>query len=647
MRNRQAGYAAVSFALFLTGAPLSMAGATAINLYLGAVMIQVGLRDMWQKRKFTARGRDIFVYIGVLASGYLPVQSAALMLGLLIEKLIATVQAQSHERLTNVFGTLPQTVWLLKDGVTAACPLAQVAAGDIVVVHAGEIIPVDGEVLSGHAEVDQHALTGEAQPVEKETADRVFASTFVLMGEIKVRVEQANADTLAAQITTILNNTHSHQTQIALSGVKLADDLALPTVGAGMLVWPIWGVSSMLAVASAPIGSMLMATTPLTLMAYLDLSARRNILIKDGRSLELLSRIDTVIFDKTGTLTLTQPTVCGVHRCAEWTASDLLALAAAMEQHQSHPVAAAIRAAATAEKLVLPHVAETSVAVGYGLAVIYQNQHVRLGSQRYMQLSDVLIPTALQQLADTQQARGHSIVYLAIDGLLQGAIELQPTIRPEAETVVKALHQQGRELIMITGDQEAPAQALAATLGIDRVFANVLPEQKADLVRDLQTQGRHVMFVGDGINDSIAFKQAHVSVSIAGATTVALDTAQIVLMDGTLQHLNTLFDISQQYERDMKRQYALAIYTPLAYIAGVFTLGLGLVSSYLVGYTVFLSAIGLAFRPIWRQERLATKPHLLVTATEPIVTDHTRDDAQSLHTLGNDHHNRQHNGRAG
>lgn len=610
-RNRQAGYAGISFALFLTGAPLLVAGAIGINLYLGWVLIQIGVKDMLEKRTLTARGRNVLVYIGVILSGYLAVQSAAMMFGLLIEKFIATVEGQSHERLVNVFGALPQTVWLVRDGMAVECPLSQVQAGDIVAVHAGEVVPVDGEIVSGHASIDQHMLTGEAQPVEMEAGDRVFASTLVLMGEIQVRVEQANAETLAAQITEILNNTRSYQAQIALSGVRIADRMALPTVGAGLLAWPLWGVSSALAVASAPIGSMLMGTTPLTLMAYLDMSARSNILVKDGRSLELLSSIDTVVFDKTGTLTQEQPTVSGVHVCGDWSADDLLALAAAIEQRQSHPIAAAIRETAAAQELSLPSVDETRIQVGYGLAVTLGGQRILLGSRRFMALSEVPIPADIQQLAEHQQAASHTLVYLAVDGVLQGAIELQPTLRPEALDVVQALHARGLELAMITGDQEAPAQALAATLGIDRVFANVLPERKADLVRELQEQGKSVMFVGDGINDSIALKQAQVSVSIAGATTVATDTAQVVLMDGTLLQLDTLFDISQRYERDMKGQYALAVYTPLAYIAGVFAFGLGIVSSYVVGYTVFLSAVGLAFRPIWRQERLEAKSQLL------------------------------------
>jgi len=615
-RNRQAGYAGVSLVLVLTGAPLLVMTSAAINLYLGVVMIRIGIKDMRQKRKLTARGRNMLTYLGVTLSGMLAVQSAALLTTFLVEKLIATVQGQAHERLVTVFGELPQTVFRLADGVVVSCPLAAIQAGDVVVVAAGEVIPVDGVILAGHASIDQHALTGEAQPVEKERGETVFAATLVLMGEIQVQVAQANADTLAAQITTILNKTRSHQTQVGLRGVQIADRVVLAQMGVGLLALPFWGVSSMLAVWSVSLGSMLMGTTPLVLMAYLDMAARSNILVKDGRSLELLSSIDTVVFDKTGTLTLEQPTLGGVYCCGELNEDAVLALAAAIEQRQSHPLAAAIRAAAAERMLTLPPVDATRIEVGYGLAVTLNDEQqasrrVWLGSQRYMHLNDISIPDDLQQLAHERQAAGHSLIYLAVDGRLQGVLELQPTVRPEAQALVAALHARSLQISMITGDQEAPAQALAATLGIDRVFANVLPAQKAELVKELQAQGRRVLFVGDGINDSIGLKQAHVSVSIMGATTVATDTAQIVLMDRTLAQLDTLFDLAARYERDLQTQTVLGVHVPAAYIGGVLVLGWGLVSAYVLGYVVFLTALGFAFRPIWRQERLTAKQPLL------------------------------------
>lgn len=603
-RNRQAGYAGVAFALVLTGVPVLVVTAFAINLYLGSLLIQIGIRDVWEKRTITARGLGSIFFVAVMFSGYLALLSASLVVRLLIEKFIVTVQGQSHERLANVFGELPQTVSLLYDDTLIVTPLTDVRAGDVVVVHAGEVIPVDGEIIEGFASVDQQALTGEAQPAEMESGDTVFASTMVLMGKIHVRVQQTNTETLAARITDVLNNTRSQYTEMGLRGLEMADKWARISVGTGLLVWPIWGISSTLAVLAIPVGDILMATTPLALMSYLGTSARKNILVKDGRSFDLLSDIDTVVFDKTGTLTLEQPTVCDIHACGDLAEDDLLALAAAIEARQSHPIAAAIREAASEKRLTLPQVDQTRIEVGYGLAVTLNEQRVLLGSQRYVSLNSVAIPADIEQLVKERQAMGHSTVYLAVAGVLQGVIELRPTIRPEAKRIVNALHQRGLTLVMITGDQEIPAQALAETLGIDRVFANVLPQQKAEHVQALQGQGAKVMFIGDGINDSIALKQADVSVSIRGATTVATDTAQVVLMNGTLAQLDQLFTLSEQYGRDMQRLYALGVYAPIAQMGTVLFFGVGLVATYVGGVGLMLLNYTEAIRPAWRQKRL-------------------------------------------
>jgi Cu2+-exporting ATPase len=610
-RNRQAGFAGLAFVLALNGAPLSLAVSFAINLYLGYVVIQIGLQDMLEKRRLTTRGRNALFYLLVLFSGLLAVQSAMLVVSLFLEKLIATVQGQAHSRLANVFGELPQRVWLLRDGSVVDCALTEITAGDVVVVHAGEVIPVDGEIIAGHASVDQHALTGEAQPAEMEVGSSVLASTLVLMGELQVRANKTNADTMAAQITGILNNTLNYPTKTGLRGIEIADQIVYLTTGLGLLALPIWGLEVTLSIWVVPVGMILMATTPLNLIAYLDLSARSNILVKDGRSLDLLGDINTVVFDKTGTLTLEEPTVCAVHLCGEMDQPGLLALAAAVEQYQSHPIATAIRTAAKDMALALPTVDSTQVEIGYGLAVNVpdgqgQSRRVQLGSRRYMTLSDISIPADLAALADERQSQGHSLVYLAMKGLLQGAIELKPTVRPEAQTVVETLHRHGIEIAMITGDHAAPAHALATSLGIDRVFANILPEEKARLVQELQEQGRHVLFVGDGINDSIALKQANVSVSISGATTVATDTAQIVLMDGTLAQLNTLFELGRKYEVDLKKLIFLGVHLPAVHLAAILLFGWGLASTYAIGIVVTLANIGVAFRPIWQKEHLQT-----------------------------------------
>jgi Cu2+-exporting ATPase len=214
------------------------------------------------------------------------------------------------------------------------------------------------------------------------------------------------------------------------------------------------------------------------------------------------------------------------------------------------------------------------------------------------------IPPDLAAVAARRAMQGKTTVYLAVAGVVQGATGLAPSVRPEALALITALRMRGLQLVMLTGDQFAPAQALAARLGIDHVFAEVLPAQKAALIMRLQRQGRRVLFVGDGINDGIALKQATVSVSLLGATTVATDMAQIVLMDQNLRQLDNLFELGRRFERDMQVQLGLAVATDLLTIGGVFTAGLGIAGAYGIAYAILLPATAYAFRVMWRQERL-------------------------------------------
>ncbi|MEZ4736034.1 MAG: HAD-IC family P-type ATPase [Caldilineaceae bacterium] len=283
---------------------------------------------------------------------------------------------------------------------------------------------------------------------------------------------------------------------------------------------------------------------PLALRNFLTVATRRSILIKDGRSLELLTEIDTVVFDKTGTLTLEQPHVTHIHPFADVDAHDLLRYAAAAEHRQTHPIARAILAYAEEQQIRLPAIDETRYEMGYGLQAEIEGKTIRVGSGRFMTLKKIALPSEVAFLQESGHAQGHSLVMVAMGDQLIGAIELEPTIRPEAKDVIERLRRRNLDFYIISGDQEGPTQALAQKLGIDNYFANTLPENKAKLVAQLQEQGRAVCFVGDGINDSIALKKANVSVPLRGSTTVAMDTAQVVLMDTTLAQLPTLFALA-------------------------------------------------------------------------------------------------------
>jgi heavy metal translocating P-type ATPase len=515
----------------------------------------------------------------------------------LAEKLLVVTQDRSYKGLANIFGQQPHAVWVLVDDTEVEIPFNQVRAGDLVIVNAGQMVPVDGVIMSGMASLDQHALTGEAQPAEKTVGDTVLAATVVLAGKIHVRVEKAGKETIAAQIGSMLNRTASYQMALQSKGTQIAHKSALPILILSAVTWPTIGLEQALAMLSSSFGINIRMTSPIAVLNYLNIASKQGILVKDGRSLELLGDVDTVVFDKTGTLTLEQPHVTQLYPCNGLDEATLLAYAAAAEHRQTHPIARAILAAAANRAIRLPAIDNAQYEVGYGIKVTIGNQIVRVGSDRFMAGEGIVIPNEIRIRQAQAHALGYSLVMVAVDNQLGGAIELQPTIRPEAKTVVDNLHARGITLVIISGDQEGPTHQLAQTLGIERYFANTLPENKAALVKQLQDEGRVVCFVGDGINDAIALKKAQVSVSLRGATTVATDTAQIVLMDQSLNHLPTLFDIADEFATNLQRGFVSAIVPGMINIGGILIFQWGIYGSMLIAYLALLNNLGIAAWP--------------------------------------------------
>jgi len=292
--------------------------------------------------------------------------------------------------------------------------------------------------------------------------------------------------------------------------------------------------------------------SPLGMLNFLHRASREGALIKDGRSLQTLAQADTVVFDKTGTLTLEQPRVRNIHTFGGTDEDRVLSLAATAEYRQTHPIALAILEEAGARGLNAAEIDEANYKIGYGITVKTGGHEVRVGSQRFMETEETDLPDTFADMSEQSHEQGCSLVCVAADDRLIGAIEMEPAIRPEAEEVIRKLRRHRMTFYIISGDHETPTRKMAEKLGIDHYFAQVLPGDKAELVGKLQEQGRKVCFVGDGINDSIALKKADVSVSMLGASTIATDSAQIVLMDRTLRKLPDLFDISRGFQENMK-----------------------------------------------------------------------------------------------
>lgn len=580
-------------------------------LYSAAPIYQQAYRALAEERTVNMNVLSALVTTAYVGNGLLAWASFTSLSYFFSLRWLSTVQDRVSEELTTVFTLHPQPIWLLVNSQEVKGWLETVQVGDMVIVRAGEVIPVDGTVVDGLASVDQQVLTGEARPVEKGPGAAVFAATLVLTGKVVILVEQTGAATTAAQIGQMLKDTIDFRTQRQQHATQLTDRLVLPILALSTATLPFLGLLSAAAVLDAHPHRHLNNLSTLSMLNFLLLATRQGILIKDGRSLELLNEVDTLIFDKTGTLTQKEPVVAAIHSC--WPeqlgqgAEQVLMYAAAAEQYQSHPIAYAILAAAQARQLPMPPIDEATYKVGYGLVVTINEQKVQVGSERFMALEGITLPPAIEQVQASCQREGHSLVLVAVAGCLIGALELQTILRPEAKELLAALRQrpQIRSMIIVSGDQPAPTARLAQELGITDYFADVLPAGKAELIAHLQANGRKVCFIGDGINDAVALKQANVSISLRGATTAAIDTAQIVLMDESLHQLRALFELVQEFDAN-QRNTIFAVLTPgVVGLVGIYAFGFGLVQMRILDMIDLSVGTSIAMRPWWRQRQLA------------------------------------------
>jgi Cu2+-exporting ATPase len=596
----------------------------ALGLYIMTPMIKLAYRQAVDERKLSILHLGLVYLACMYLGGFLVIGAMGIILLAFANKIELLSEAASRDELTNIFGQQARFVWMVVDGVEIQAPIERVKVGDIVVIDAGQMIPVDGVVVEGVALVDQHMLTGESQPTEKQPAEQVLAATIVLSGRLFVRVEKTGAETTANQIREILNRTTRHRLSIQEKATQLADRSLKPMLVGSGLGLVVGGPVSAIAILGSNFTLTMLGLAPLTMLNALNQSSRSGILVKEGDALEKLRTVDTVLFDKTGTLTVEQPTVVQIHTCNGFCEADVLQLAAAAEHRQNHPMAQAILAAAVEHGLAVLKIEDAHYEVGYGIKVrvmtsawralnashdspLAARWHaldafvVRVGSWRFMKLEELAIPPDLQAVQAACQAQAHSLVFVAVEDEVIGALELKATVRAETRQVVEELRRQGMKLYIISGDHEAPTRSLAHELGMDGYFADTLPEHKADLVAQLQTEGHKVCFVGDGINDAIALKKADVSISLAGATTAATDTAQVVLMDADLRQLLTLIQLVDGLHKNLDLNLnALMALSALA-AGSILVLNAGFVAVEILNAASVIFGLGIATRPLLEQ----------------------------------------------
>lgn len=524
---------------------------TPVILVIGLLNAWPMLKDGWviavNERRFSLMHLMLLYILSLWLGGNYLIGTVGVLLSSLGHKFEWLTQIITRHSLIHLLGEQPTRVWVKRDGEEQSIPFEELLIADILVLTAGQQIPVDGVVVHGSASVDQHRLTGESQPVDKIMGDPVLAATLVLAGKIDVRVEKAGAETVAARIGEVLDQTVERQEIRIADQFKTLEKYRWPTLGGSAIGLVLRGPKAALEMLGCNFMVSQIPLRLLTLLNGLGTGAERGVLIKDGRVLERLPNIDTIVFDKTGTLTLEKQHVAVIHAQAPYGEIEVLTIAAAAEQRQNHPIAQAILSTAEERKLKLPAVEDAAIELGLGIRAQIGGQTVRIGSQRFLTLENLELSTELMQIQTDAHSRGHGLVFVAVEDELVGAMELASIPRPEAMETVAWLKQLGFSTYILSGDQEAPTAALAADMGMDGWFANTLPEQKAEKIRALREQGRRVCFLGDGINDAIALRLADVSISFRGATTVATDSAQVVLMKDDLRQLKVLWDLSEGF----------------------------------------------------------------------------------------------------
>jgi Cu2+-exporting ATPase len=446
----------------------------------------------------------------------------------------------------------------------------QVQLGDIVVVHPGEQIPVDGTVLKGEATVDQQSLTGEAMPIVARPDTYVFASTLVRSGQLTLKAARVGDQTRAAEGLRLLEQAPVYDTRMANYTEKVADRLILPSLLLATVVLFITrDPARAAAILTLDFVTGIRVSIPTAFLGALNHTTRHGVLVRSGRTLEQLAEIDTIVFDKTGTLTEGTLAIAAIEpRSPNLSPERLLQLAASAEQRLTHPVAEAILEQAQAQGIPLLPRDDWDYSVGLGVTAHIEGHTIIVGSERFLQQQAVMWNGWMHP-----QAAALSRIYVACDGEFIGTLSYSDPLRKDSPRLIYLLQQEfGLELHLLTGDNPQRAAQVAGELGIpaERVYAEAFPDQKAKVVRDLHWSGRTVAFVGDGLNDSVALAYADVSVSFERGADIARETADVVLMDNDLLELLEAIAIARQ-TRDLIEQNIALVVAPNLIALGLAT----------------------------------------------------------------------------
>ena len=559
-------YALVQIALVL---PVVLAG---YRFYL------VGFKAIWQRSpnmdSLIAMGTSaalIYSFISTYritvgdfaAVDHLYFETAGVIITLILlgKTLEAVSKGKTSEAIKKLMGLAPKTALVIQNGQEIVISVDEVEVGDVIMVKPGEKIPVDGAVLEGHTAIDESMLTGESMPVEKNAGDSVYAASINGNGSIRFRATKVGSETALAQIIKLVEDAQGSKAPIAkmadiVSGYFVPIVFVIAVVAA--LAWLISGQSAffsmsiLIAVLVIACPCALGLATPTAIMVGTGKGAEYGVLIKGGEALEIAHKINMIIFDKTGTITEGKPEVTDILTADGISRNQLLQLAASAEKGSEHPLGEAIVKGAAREQLELLAVDAFKAIPGYGIEVQIAGSGILLGNRKLMVERGIALDEWSAD-SDRLATEGKTPMYVARDGVLAGIIAVADVMKASSARAIRKLHDMGIQVAMITGDNRKTAEAIARQVGIDRVLAEVLPQDKATEVKNLQEQGYKVSMVGDGINDAPALAQADIGIAIGSGTDVAMESADIVLMRSDLMDVPTAIQLSKSTIRNIKQ----------------------------------------------------------------------------------------------
>lgn len=493
---------------------------------------------------------------------YFETAGVIITLILLGKSLEAVSKGRTSEAIKKLMGLAPKTALIIQDGVEKEIPIDEVEIGDIIIVKPGAKIPVDGTVTEGHTSIDESMLTGESMPVDKKAGDPVYTASLNTTGMIQFKAEKIGSDTALAQIIKLVEDAQGSKAPIAAMADKVSGVFVPVVCIIALLAGVAWLIGSggdvkfaltiFISVLVIACPCALGLATPTAIMVGTGKGAENGILIKGGEALETAHKINTIVFDKTGTITEGKPTVTDVLTTQDSPADYLLQMTASAEKSSEHPLGQAIVTGAQDKGLELLKVDSFNSITGRGIEAVINGQTVLAGNRKLMDERSISL-SVLERDSDRLAGEGKTPMYVAIDGELAGIVAVADVVKVSSKAAIESLHRMGIEVAMITGDNRKTADAIAKQVGIDRVLAEVLPEDKSNEVKKLQGEGRKVAMVGDGINDAPALAQADIGIAIGSGTDVAMESADIVLMHSDLMDVPTAIDLSKKTIRNIKQ----------------------------------------------------------------------------------------------